>query len=121
VLVLYFVYEQNDTIPVDSNVIKCATALKCVPPFCKSGDVILQQFVPPHFWPHANMVLALYGQLLSTTNMAFKIREIAKRNNIMEINCCHCLIPCVSLSTQYCMLSAFTKVHIVEAFHPGMC
>jgi len=52
-LVLYFAFGQNDTIPVDLHVIKCATALKWVPPFCKSGDVIqlaLQHWVPPHFW-----------------------------------------------------------------------
>ncbi len=32
-LVLYFAFGQNDAIPVDLHVIKCATALKWVPPF----------------------------------------------------------------------------------------
>jgi len=39
-LVLYFVYGQNNAIPVDSHVIKCEIALKWVPPFCKSADAI---------------------------------------------------------------------------------
>jgi len=55
-------------------------------PFCKSGDAIrlaLQQWVPPHFWPHANMVLVSYGQLFATMDKALKIREIVQRNDIM--------------------------------------
>jgi len=39
-LVLYFSYGQNNAIPVNSHVIKCAIALKWVPDFCKSPEAV---------------------------------------------------------------------------------
>jgi len=82
-LVLYFAYGQNNAIPVDSHVIKCAIALKWVPDFCKSPEAVwtaLQQWIPLYFWPHANMVLASLGQLFSKIEMAKNIWEIACQN-----------------------------------------
>jgi len=78
-LVLYFAYGKINAIPVNS-VIKCAIALKWVPDFCKSPESVqmaLQQWIPLHFWPHANMVLASFGQLFSKLEMAKTIREIS--------------------------------------------
>jgi len=84
-LVLYFAFGQNNVIPVDSRVVKCAIALKWVPDFCKTPKAVrlaLQQWIPLHFWPHANMVLASFGQLFSKIDSATKIREIACRDMI---------------------------------------
>jgi len=81
-LVLYFTYGQNDT--VDSHIINCAIALKWVPDFCKSPEAVwmaLQQWIPLHFWPHANMVLTFFGQLF----LLFLKLEMAK--TIWEMSC----------------------------------
>jgi len=82
-LVLYFAYGQIKAISVDSHVVKCATALQWIPLFCTTPDAVglaLQQWIPLHFWLHANMILALYGQMFSTEEKARKVRNIASRD-----------------------------------------
>jgi len=41
----------------------------------------LQQWIPLHFWPHANMVLVSFGQLFSKLEMAKTIRNFMSRCN----------------------------------------
>jgi len=84
-LVLYFAHGKNDAIPVDSHVIKCATALKWVPDFCKlleAVPMVFQQWIPLYFWLHANMVLTSFGQLFATLEIAKTIQEISCQDAI---------------------------------------
>jgi len=78
-LVLYFAFGQNDTIPVDSHMMKCVLALKWVPEWCHTPDAVrmcLQSWVPKNYWPHVNMVLASLGQLLSSVTKTQQIKGI---------------------------------------------
>ena len=90
----FFFFGEIEAISVDSHVVKCATALQSIPSFCTIPDAVglaLQQWILKHFWPHANMVLALYGQLFSTEEKARKVRNIASR----DFTALHELLPLI--------------------------
>jgi len=88
-LVLYFAFGQNDAIAVDSHVMKCAQALRWVPDWCKTPDTVrlcLQAWIPTHFWPHVNIILASCGQLLSNRQKALTLLEASKRDMILSFH-----------------------------------
>ncbi len=65
---------------------------------CNTPEVVricLEQWVPLHFWPYIEMVLASFGQLLSSEEKVRQIYAIAMRDAIISTQLLpplHCLI-----------------------------
>jgi len=79
----------------------------------------LQQWIPLHYWLHANMVVALFGQLFSKFEMV---------KTIWEISCWDAIIAQQLLSMMLCyqyINPVWLIINVVfvqvkqEVFHPG--